>query len=38
MEGLIVPGIFGAMLAVAGLVLVVLEERAGRREQQNKSK
>jgi hypothetical protein len=38
MEGLIVPGIFGALLAIAGLVLLALDARDRRREQRNKSK
>ena len=38
MEGLIVPGIFGALLASAGVVLLALAARDRRREQRNKSK
>jgi hypothetical protein len=38
MEGLIVPGIFAVLLAIAGLVLLALDTRDRRREQRNKSK
>lgn len=38
MDPLIVPAVFGALLAIAGLVLLALETRERRRDQRNKSK
>jgi hypothetical protein len=32
MEGLIVPGIFGALLAIAGFVMLAIDRRQQRRE------